>query len=186
MILSLKKVAALGIVVSLFGVGATWGLKTLTAKEVTGPVEAETTYGPIKLTVRLDKNTFRLGENVNVTVTITNISNETILLAYSLPPKIDFAVYNSSSDIIFSYSRSGGWAMVEVRLILEPSESNSQMWEWNQVQANYYFESKQVQPGIYYIAGLTVPYYLGPKDEYRGDYVWLKVETSKVKIEITP
>jgi hypothetical protein len=164
-----------------------WGLKTLTAKEVIGPVEAETIYGPIRLTVRLDKNTFRLGEKINVTLTITNISNKTIVLAYSSPPKTDFAVYNSSSDRIFLFSRAYGWTTEVVSLVLEPSESSSQIWKWDQQKGKWEEDLQSVDPGTYYIAGLTGPglYYLGPKDEYREDFVErIKVETPKIEIAI--
>lgn len=190
MILSVKKVFAMSIVVSLLGVIATWGLKTLTFEEIIGPVEAYTTYGPIKLTMRLDKNTFRLGEEVNVTVIITNISNETIALGYHRPLKTDIAVYNSSSDRIFLYSRTVVTATEGVVLFLEPSESYSRTIKWNQLQVDDVppFATRQVQLGIYYITGRTGPvlYYLGPKDEWREEESQgiITVETPQIEIQI--
>lgn len=190
MILSVKKVVAMSIIVSLLGVAGTFGLKTLTSKEVTGPVEAETTYGPIKLTLRLDKNTFTLEEKVNVTVTITNISNETITLAYSQPPRTDFAAYDSSLQMIFFFARDGNmWPGVFVRMDLAPYESYGNTWKWGQKKAvGEHYELKLVAPGTYYIAGRTGPllYYLGPKDEFREDefHGIVTVETPKVEIQI--
>jgi hypothetical protein len=181
MILSLKKVAALSIVVLLSSVAVVWGLKTLTAKEIIGPVEAETTYGPIKLAVRLDKNTFRLGENVNVTVTITNISNETIVLTYTVP-RTTFAVYNSSLDMIYTYATAYGWAAVVENLVLEPSESSSQIWKWDQRKGIGWANLQPIDAGIYSITGVTGLYSITglTSPPYHV------VETPKVKIEIIP
>lgn len=189
MILSVKKVVAMSIIVSLLGAAGTFGLKTLTSKEVTGSVEAETTYGPIKLTVRLDKNTFRLGEMVNVTITITNISNETILLVYDQIPTTDFAVYNSSSDIICLYSTTRVWGAVGENLALEPSASYGKTWKWDQQRfVGEHYDLQPVVLGTYYITGRTgrVLNYLGPKDEYHEGkfYGRITVETPKIEIQI--
>jgi hypothetical protein len=174
-------------VVLLSGVAVVWGLKTLTTKEVIGPVEAETTYGPIKLTVRLDKNVFKLGETVNVTVTITNINNETIELCTEIL-KADFAVYNSSSQIIYIFSRTLvtiGWGDY---LFLEPFESYSRTFKWDQLEIDAFspFASRQVQPGTYYIVGrIGEIWYIGPKGgvppEFKG---YITVETPKIEIQI--
>jgi len=187
MILSVKKVVVITLIVSLLGVAATFGLNALTFKEVSGSVEAETTYGPMKLTARLDKTIFKLGEKVNVTVTITNISNETILLGYWLPPKVDFAVYNSSSQMIFLFAKSRGWLGVLDDLVLEPLESYSHMWEWDQQKENQ-GHLKSVDAGTYYITGRTgwALVYLGPKDEWHESTPSerIVVETPEIKIQI--
>jgi len=191
-LLSLKKIAALSIVVSLLGVAVVWGLKTLTAKEVVGSVEAETIYGPIRLTVRLDKNVFRLGERVNVTVTITNISNETIVLGYpSVRQFTDFMVYNISSQMIFWYFRSIGTFPAFDHLILEPSESYGNTQQWPQVREVDvgYIGHQPVDPGTYYVAGRTGPglYYVGSLDgfvEAPNSPEMITVETPKIEIQI--
>jgi len=189
MILSAKKVVAISVVVSLLGVAATFGLKELSFKGIISPVEAETIYGPIRLTATLDKSTFRLGEKINVTVTITNISNETIMLSYSSPPKTDFAAFNSLSQTIFIYSQTHGFMGMLVSIVLEPLESYSQTLEWDQLEVDNFppFASRQVQSGTYYITGRTGPglYYLGSKDEYQDEFEKrITVETPKIEIQI--
>lgn len=190
MILSVKKVVAISIIVSLLGVAGAFGLKTLTLREVNVPVEAETMHGLIKLTLRLDKNTFTLGEEVNLTITITNVSNETATLAYFTPPRTDFAVYDDASEMIFFFTRDGGgWSGELVRMDLAPSESYGNTWKWSQKKAvGEHYELETVTPGTYYIVGRTGPllYYLGPKDEF-GEGAppgIVTVETPKVKIQI--
>ena len=192
MILSLKKVVALGIVVLLSSVAVVWGLKTLTAREVIGPVEAETTYrstyGSIKLTAILDKSTYRRGESVNVTVRITNIDNKTIVLIFPSPLKVDFEVYNESLQLIHNgFSTTHGTATVLTSVTLEPGESLSQTFTWDQqkmkIVNGYYSGLEPVGPGTYYIFGRAPP----------GGYMWTsslelytRIETPKIEIAIIP
>jgi hypothetical protein len=168
MILSLKKVVAMTVIVSLLGVAGAFGLRTLSFREIIGPIEAETICGPIKLTVRLDKNTFSLGEEVNVTVTITNISNETILLSYAHLPKIDFAVYDSSSKGIYTFSGTHGFLAVEAGIVLEASESWGAHTKWNQQR----------------VIGRYGLHYLGPADEHENGLEKIMVETPTIEIQI--
>ena len=182
-------------VVTLVGVAVAWGLKTFSYVEVSTPVEAETTYGPIKLTMRLNKTAYKLGEPVNINVTVTNISNETIVLGYTMPPELDFWVYNESSQVIYKYHQVYAWGLAIVDVILNPGESFHQYpWYpplvWDQVEVKFSpYSHIQVPPGTYYITGRTGPRlgYLGPLDQYnRGHYSGrIDIETPKIQIEIT-
>lgn len=188
-----KKIVSLALIVSLVGITSAFGLKIFTTKDVTSGLEKETIYGPIKLTLNLDKTTFELGEIVNVTVTITNISNETIGLYYWSAPKADFAVYNSSSQRIFLFASDfgGGWLGILDGVALSPSESYTDAWEWDQkVIVGKHRERGPVDSGTYYITGRTGPllYYLGPLDEWQKDYEYkdiITIETPKIEIQIT-
>jgi len=190
MILSLKKMIILSIVAILVSVTVAWGLKTLTGSEVFNPVNGETTYGPIKLTMRLDKTSYRLGEPANITLAVTNISNETVLLGFSVLCKTSFVVCNKSSQTIFNYFSSVCWPDSGGEVVLDSGESLSQTLTWDQLEIDNFppFASRQVQPGTYYIIGQTGPLlrYVGPREEYDPleciDLI--KIETPKVKIEI--
>lgn len=190
MILSLKNMSVLSIVVILVGVMVPWGLKTLTYSEVFNPVEVEKTYGPIKLMARLDKTSYRLGELVNITLTVTNISNETVLLCFSVLCKISFVVLNISSQTIFDYFTSHVWPDSGGEVLLDSGELLSQTLTWDQLEIDNFppFASRQVQLGTYYIKGQIGPYlrYVGPPDEYNPlEHIYpIKIETPKIEIEI--
>jgi len=140
----------------------------------------------IKLSVSLNENTFKLSEKINLNVTITNISNKTLLLVYSSPPKVDFVVYDNSSRVIFTFSKSIEPIEIEVGLFLEPSESYIRRLEWNQLKEEE-GEFLPVDFGIYYIAGRTGPElcYLGSLDGYRDNFEEkITFETPKIEIQI--
>lgn len=183
-----RKVATITLIVSLVGVAAAFGFKTLTSKEVIDSLEAETTYGPIKLVMELDKNTYSLGENVNINVTITNISNETVLLFYASPPKVDYAIYDNLSRMIATYSSIYGFIKCLADIVLAPSATYSQTIIWEQ-QRDQNHELQPVDSGTYYITGGTgrCLRYLGPEDEWNENYgptQTIIIETPKIKIQI--
>ena len=138
------------------------------------------------MSVSLNENTFKLSEKINLNVTITNISNKTLLLVYSSPPKVDFVVYDNSSRVIFTFSKSIEPIEIEVGLFLEPSESYIRRLEWNQLKEEE-GEFLPVDFGIYYIAGRTGPElcYLGSLDGYRDNFEEkITFETPKIEIQI--
>jgi len=189
MILSLEKMTILSIVVILVSVTVIWGLETLTCSEVFNPVEVETTYGPIKLTMKLNKTSYRLGESVTITLTVTNLSNETVLLGFCVLCKTNFVVCDKSSQIIFSYYSSRGWPESGGEVILDSRESFSQALIWSQLEIDKFspYASRQVQPGNYYIKGQVGPdlIYVGSPDEFNPrEASLIKIETSEIEIEI--
>jgi len=190
MIISFKKMGICSILVIFASAMVILGLKTLTYSEVFNPMEVETTYGPIKLTMRLDKTTYRLGEPVNITLIVMNISNETVLLGFSAPCKTNFVVCNKSSQTIFDYFLSVGWADTGVDVVLDPGEALSQTLTWDQLEIDNLppFASRQVQLGTYYIKGQVGPllFYVGSPEEYNPlEYAnFIKIETPEVKMEI--
>jgi len=142
----------------------------------------------IKLSVSLSKNTFKLGEKINLNVTITNISNETILLAYSSPPKVDFTVYDNLSNAIFTFSKSIESIEMQVGLFLGPSESYNKMLEWDQLKEEE-GEFLPVNSGIYYIAGRTgsgLCYVGAPESFCQRSQLEERIafETPKIEIQI--
>lgn len=191
MTVSRRSVLFLSVVVTLLGVMVAWELERMIYSGAFAPVEVETTYGPIKLTLRLNKTTYKLGEPVNMIVNITNISNETIVLGFTSPPAVDFWVYNESSAVVYKYYLAYGWHTGGVDVVLNPEESFSlpPSWiAWDQVEIEKPPRThRQVQPGTYYIAGRTGPGlgYLGPLGQYRpGHYQKISIETPKIRIRI--
>lgn len=190
MILSLKNMLILCIVVALVGATVTLALKAVTYKEESTPMEVKTTYGPIELKMGLNQTVYKLGDLVNITLTVTNISNETILLSYLCPPKVDFAVCDKSHQIIYVHSQATYWPDVTVGKILDCGESFSQTFKWSQLEMDFSppYESRHVQPGTYYIIGRIGPTlcYVGPPEESNPlehrDII--EIETPKIKIKI--
>lgn len=173
MIISLKKMAIYGTVVILASITVTWGLKTLTYREVFNPVEVETTYGPIKLAMSLDKSKYGLGESVNVTLRLTNIDNKTIMLVFCSPLKVDFRVCDEIYQTIYTYSGTHGTIAIGSSVILESGESFGRTLTWDQ----------QAEPGIYFIFGRTGQGSILIKP-YEQEIE--TVETPKIEIEIKP
>jgi len=189
MTFSLKNTLILCVVVTLAGLTVVWGLNSVTHRDASTPVEVETTYGPVKLTMILEKTTYRLGEPVNITLTITNISNETTLLYLTYPCKTNFMVFDKSSEPIFEYFRSRIWPAATCEVVLDSGESLTQTLTWNQLEIDNFppFDSRQVQPGTYYVVGQIGPClsYVGPPEEFDPIRVGCpKIETSKIEIEI--
>jgi hypothetical protein len=185
--LSLKHMAVLCLIFVILGVVAVWGLNSVTYRGESSPVEVETTYGPVKLTMKLEKTTYKLGEPVNVTLTITNISNETTLLYFTIPCKTNFVILNKSSETIFEYYWRI-WPTTTAEVILDSGESLTQTLTWNQLEIDDFpsFHSRQVQPGTYYIIGQIGPplTYVGPPEEFDPEHGCPTIETSKVEINI--
>jgi len=172
------------------GVLIIWKMKTITYGKESPPAEVETTYGPIKLTMRLNKTIYVMGEAVKVILTVTNIGNETVLLSFCSPCKTNFVVYNKASQTIFNYFTSCMWADICSSLLLDSRESFSQTLIWDQLEIDNFppFASRQVQPGTYYIKGQIGPclHYVGPPEECNPLECtgFIKIETPMVEIEV--
>ena len=59
--------------------------------------------GNLELTMTLDKTSYSLGEPVNLTLTITNISNQTINFEHT-GLDFDFQVYNGTNNVVYQWS----------------------------------------------------------------------------------
>lgn len=183
-------VAILALSVVALGVLVIWKMKTVTYGKESPPAEVETTYGPVKLTMRLNKTIYVLGEPVKITLTVTNISNETVLLSFCSPCKTNFVVYNKASQTIFDYFTTRIWADISSGLLLDSGESLSQTLTWNQLEIDNFppFASRHAQSGIYYVKGQIGPclHYVGSPEEYDSLKCIgsIKIEIPRVEIEI--
>jgi len=181
MILSLRNLAIFSIIAIVAGGTATWGLKTITYTQTPTPVQEEVVVGSVKLEIHLDKAVYKQKEKINITLTLTNTGNKTIFLSRSSPPVLDFVVYNESDQIIYAYSW-GGFIAVVVSYPIEPGESFSRTFTWNQqgklTQAVY----QQVDLGTYFIIARTTPG--GVLYDEEGKTKQITMETQKIQIEI--
>lgn len=183
MIISLRHTLSLTLIAAVLSASAIYGyleLKTLTLKEIFSPVEAETTYGPVKLTMTLDKTVHRVGEPINITVKLENIGNRTIWLRATSPPALGFVVYNVSLQPIYIVIGVLG-EFVSYRIDSYESfcttDSWTQLGRYGSGPQSFY---RQVDPGTYFIAGRTTP----PTKIYDGIEEIAEVETPKIRIEI--
>jgi len=121
-----------------------------------GQTAAESTVigadGKFQLALTLEKTVFTLGEQVNITVKMTNISGQTVDYTQTIED-FDFQVYDDSNNPV--YKSAGQVAMAIVILHLSPGESRSQNFAWLQTCNNTATECN-VPAGTYYVIGQKV------------------------------
>lgn len=150
----------------------------------------------LKLTASLEKRVYPIGEPVNITMAITNISNQTVTYAIAHGGnRFDFRVYNSTMDNVYQWSLWGVFAVHWDRITLEPGESlavgqiggefhtHTGYRVWTQVCNKDEYAALPVAAGTYYIVGQT-----GPIIEVNGNYFpaeyLFRIETSPIEIAI--
>jgi len=143
----------------------------------------------LQLTMTLQKTVFRLGEPINVTLTITNITNQTQTFALGAYNDFDFHVYNeTNSDIYWHSSIWLGEVAIPDGLTgitlnsTEPwgnSWTESFLWQQNMISGTFDNPSYvTVSPGTYYVVGrVGAPYFI---DE---NSIW---QTPPIQIAILP
>lgn len=139
MILSPKQMGILTISLVILGGTTIWGLKGIISMEpLVLSTKAEASEGPLKLIVTIDKTNFEVGEEVNLTIQIVNISNSTIELLYGTPyvcPPIRFIVYDQDGAEIFgSGTHVLHMGVISYNKGLEPEEGLGVIKHWRQTQ----------------------------------------------------
>ena len=115
--------------------------------------------GNLELTMTLDKTTYSLGEPINLTLTLTNISNQTINYEHT-GLDFDFQVYNGTNNVVYKWSNFMGIAQFITNEPLLPGESKSDTFTWQQTcNFNAQVNGDPVSTGTYYIVGETGPTY---------------------------
>jgi hypothetical protein len=115
--------------------------------------------GNLELTMTLNKTTYSLGEPVNLTLTITNISNQTINFTHT-GLDFDFQVYNDTNNQVYQWSNFKAIAQFIAIVPLHAGESMSANFTWLQTcNFNAQVEGDPVSPGTYNIIGQTGPTY---------------------------
>ena len=122
------------------------------------PTPTKTVDG-LELGVSLEKTVFNVGESVNVTLTITNISQQTVNFTHT-GMDFDFLVYNDSGGLIYQWSVGKAFPMFITIAALAPGGNVTATYTWPQtcnVPAST--TNLQVPPGTYYIVGKSNPTY---------------------------
>ncbi len=115
--------------------------------------------GNLQLTMVLGKTVYSLGEPVDLILTITNISNQTINFMHS-GLDFDFQVYNCTNNVVYQWSNFRGIAQFIAIVPLHAGESRSANFTWLQTcNFNASVEGDPVSPGTYNIIGQTGPVY---------------------------
>lgn len=140
-------------------------------------LQTETTQYPFKLSIALNKSTYKTGELVNITWVLTNIGEENITLYHSRDSLGGFEVQDEN----FNYVYSGGTtelAWVYPYPDMVPGGNITRKAGWTQIYQDEVenFDTllpRHVLPGIYYIYGLL----------FSATYN-ITLETAPLRIEI--
>ena len=113
--------------------------------------------GGFQLTMTLQKTKFSLGEPVNITLTVTNISNQTVQF-YDFASYWDFLVYNDTDNGLYEWLGSGrAFPMSAETFTLDPGIGvTNEVLVWPQTSNSTRengVPASQVLPGAYYIIG---------------------------------
>lgn len=115
--------------------------------------------GTLELTMTLEKTSFILGEPVNLTLTVTNISDQTISYVHT-GLDFDFQVYNDTNNLVYQWSNFMGIAQFVTLEPLQAGASMSENFTWQQTcNFNLQVNGDPISPGTYNIVGETGPTY---------------------------
>jgi hypothetical protein len=107
----------------------------------------------LELTMTLEKTEYIVGEPINLTLALANISNQSItfpLAAWTF----DFQVYNGTNNFVFVWSRGQVFPQYIILDTLGVGENLTELRIWKQTcNVPPYSEGVSVSPGTYYIVG---------------------------------
>lgn len=112
----------------------------------------------LELTMTIEKTQYVLDEPINITLTITNISNQTINFNHT-GQEFDFLVYNNTNNVIYQWSKDRAFPMFISILPLKPKENLTETYVWQQTSNNQPKQDTPVSPGTYNLVGETGPTY---------------------------
>lgn len=148
----------------LLSVSLVYGIRYEFTPKTTPQTSTQIAYGVneqlgFKLTLTLQKTEYILGEPVNVTLTVTNISNQTTDFEEA-PSWWDFLVYNDTYNGLYSWLRTSGRVFpgYVTRVSLDPGMGfTNEVMVWPQLCNGtidrYGAAVSPVSPGTYYIVG---------------------------------
>lgn len=99
--------------------------------------------------IATDKNVYKLGETVKMTVKLTNNSSEAISTYFPSGQKYDLTVLCVKKLVRWKWSRGKMFTMAIQPLLLQPGKSISYAWTWDQKENG----GRPVPPGTYYVVG---------------------------------
>jgi hypothetical protein len=204
--ITFKKLILLSVLTVLMGVGIVYALgyefKPQNSIQTFPTAEGVNDQFGLELTMTLQKTEYSLGEPINITLTITNIGNQTINYIYcESGHRFDFRVYNDTNNSIYHWSGFAWFPQANDYITLNPGESltvgqaagypvqPTGHYVWQQTQTYFNGTEVPVSPGTYYIVGQTgLICSINGKEisEYRLDkqFVPLVVETAPIQVTI--
>ena len=114
--------------------------------------QAKSRNGSLWLTISIEKTVYNVGEPVNITLAITNISNQADNFAYMVMD-FDLIVQNGTDSLIYQWSICRAFAMFIALKPLPPQENVSATYIWPQIYNTPSTTGIFVPPGTYYIIG---------------------------------
>jgi hypothetical protein len=132
-------------------------------------LQTETTKYPFELAIGLEKTTFKVGEPIQLTWTVTNIGKENTTLYYSADDTFNYLIYNENLIPVNKYV-VGRFCVVYPLLTLSPGANLTTRGSWNQICST---SGQQALPGTYYVTGF-----------FRGGTYNMTLETPLTKITI--
>jgi hypothetical protein len=160
MIVSFKRLVLLSAVTVLLGVSLVYALsysfKPENSVQTLSIAEAVGEQDGLEITMTLEKTEYSIGEPINITLTITNITNQTVDFGLA-PSSWDFLVYNNTDDRIFEWLNSGrAFPMWVQNVSLDPRMGLTEVFTWPQtfwISKTTGVSGGQVSPGTYHIVG---------------------------------
>jgi hypothetical protein len=117
------------------------------------------TKGNLELTMTLDKTAYNIGEPVNLTLTITNISKQTINFTHT-GLDFDFQVTNDTNNLVYQWSNFKAIPQFITIESLPAGDNISSNFTWLQTcNFNAQVQGDATSPGTYNIIGQTGPTY---------------------------
>jgi hypothetical protein len=108
--------------------------------------------GGFQLTIAVKTTSFTQGNNIPITFTITNVSNQTLTFANTnRTANFNFQIYNSANQEVYSWIH-GAYPLTNATMPLAPNETFSQTLNWPQ-ENNLTGGFPQVPIGTYQIIG---------------------------------
>ncbi len=104
--------------------------------------------GPVS--VRTDKLAYRLGEPVQITVTVTNTTDAPLTLYFDTSCQAFFAVEDASGATVYNLELHVGCLTIPTEITLQPGQSQSYPFTWNQVDDG----GAPIPPGNYVIRSI--------------------------------
>src|SRR3989449_2570752 len=99
--------------------------------ETTIFVSGDTSRPSLAFTARTDRATYLPGESANVTVILTNIGLETIVMHFGQPCYVQFLVLDEARHAVYNSSKWWGCVQLLTDEILAPGQSRSETFLWN-------------------------------------------------------
>jgi hypothetical protein len=117
------------------------------------PLQATSINGSFELTISVEKTVYGVGEPVNITLSITNVSKQTVNFTHT-GMDFDFIVTNDTDNVIYQWSIGRAFPMFVMIEPLQPGQNVTATYTWPQIcNANPSTVGTSVSPGTYYIIG---------------------------------